>query len=306
MWRDAGRPDRPFDIVHATAFPYGWPLACGLRLSRVLKVPFLLTPFLHTGDPDDPHDRTRCGYLQPALLMLAHSAARIFVQTEIERQALIDAGIDEGKLVLQGLGVDPAECTGGNRESTRQAWGVGGEVVIGHLANNSREKGTIDLLEAASRAWASGARFRIVLAGPAMPNFRVFWDRYPDTARVLRLGVLDERQKRDFFAALDVFALPSRSDSFGLVLLEAWANGVPNVAYRAGGVAAVIRHDEDGLLVRPGDIAGLASALARLVSDVVLRRRLGEAGRQRALREFRWDEKLRILSSELTYEATNQ
>ena len=43
----------------------------------------------------------------------------------------------------------------------------------------------------------------------------------------MRLGVLSERQKRDFFAGIDVFALPSRSDSFGLVLLEAWANGVP-------------------------------------------------------------------------------
>src|SRR5439155_3185695 len=56
MWRAAGRPDGPFDIVHATAFPYGWPLACGLRLARRLGVPFVLTPFVHTGDPEDPKD----------------------------------------------------------------------------------------------------------------------------------------------------------------------------------------------------------------------------------------------------------
>jgi glycosyltransferase involved in cell wall biosynthesis len=296
MWRDAGRPDRSFDLVHATAFPYGWPLACGLRLARRLGVPFVLTPFVHTGDPEDPKDRMRRAYTRPALLSLAHAAACVFVQTEVERQALVAAGVAEEKLVVQGMGVDLASCTGGDRTATRRAWGVGpDEMVVGHLANNSWEKGSIDLLQAASRSWGRGARFHLVLAGPEMTNFRGFWVTYPDAARVRRLGVLDEQQKRDFFAALDVFVLPSRSDSFGIVLLEAWANGAANVGYRAGGVTEVIRHEEDGLLVRCGDIDGLAGALARLAADAELRRRFGAAGQAKALREFRWEDKLALV-----------
>jgi glycosyltransferase involved in cell wall biosynthesis len=89
-----------------------------------------------------------------------------------------------------------------------------------------------------------------------------------------------------------VFALPSRSDSFGLVLLEAWANGKPNLAYRAGGVADLIQHDRDGLLVRCGDGEGLAAAIIRLVEDAGLRQRLGDTGRQRTQHEFRWEDKL--------------
>jgi glycosyltransferase involved in cell wall biosynthesis len=296
MWRAAGAPDVPFDIVHATAFPYGWPLVCGLRLARRLGVPYVLTPFVHTGDPDDPHDRIRRAYTKPALLSLAHAAARVLVQTEVERDALAAAGVAEDKLVVQGMGVDLESCTGGDREGTRRSWSVGPEeVVVGHLANNSWEKGTIDLLEAASRAWAGGSRFRLVLAGPEMPNFRRFWQTYPDAARVQRLGVLDEPQKRDFFAALDVFALPSRSDSFGIVLLEAWANGAANIGYRAGGIAGVIHHEEDGLLVRCGDIDGLAAALGRLTADGDLRRQFGAAGRRRTLRDFCWDAKLALV-----------
>ena len=111
----------------------------------------------------------------------------------------------------------------------------------------------------------------------------------------MRLGVLDEQQKRDFFAGIDVFALPSRSDSFGLVLLEAWANGVPNVGYRAGGIAWVIRHEQDGLLVKCGDIAALSQALLRLVQDGELRRRLGIAGQERTRTEFHWEEKLALV-----------
>jgi glycosyltransferase involved in cell wall biosynthesis len=297
MWRDAGRTGRAFDVVHATPFPYGWPLACGRRLAQRLSVPFVLTPFLHTGDRDDPRDRTRRGYTKPHLLALARTAARIFVQTEGERVAFKGLGFPEERLVLQGMGLDRESCTGGDRRAVRAAWGVGDEAVIGHLANNSREKGTVDLLAAAGHAWDEGARFKLVLAGPAMPNFERFWRGYEYTDRVRRLGVLDDRQKRDFFAGIDVFALPSRTDSFGIVLLEAWANGTPNVGYRAGGVADVIRDEVDGLLVRCGDVDGLSRALRRLAEDAGLRQRLGAAGLERTRREFRWDEKLQLVGT---------
>jgi glycosyltransferase involved in cell wall biosynthesis len=298
MARAARQCPRPFDAVHATAFPYTWPIACGLHLARRLGVPFLLTPFLHLGDPDDPADRTRRTYTSTALLSLARAADAVFAQTAGERAALLASGLPEERVILQGLGVDPAECTGGDREAARRAWGAApDEVVVGHLANNSAEKGTVDLLRAAERLWRQGLRFRVVLAGPEMPNFRRFWAEFASRAGVpvRRLGVLTEGQKRDFFAGLDAFALPSRSDSFGLVLAEAWANGLPNLAYRAGGVAEVVRDGRDGLLVRCGDVEALAASLGGLLADGDLRRRLGEAGRERVLREFRWAEKLELV-----------
>jgi glycosyltransferase involved in cell wall biosynthesis len=296
MWVEAGLARERFDVVHATAFPYGWPLACARRLATRLGVPFMLTPFLHLGDPDDPRDRTRRAYTSPALLSLARSADRLFVQTEGERQAFLERSIPAERLILQGMGLDRDSCTGGDRCQARAEWGLAADdVVIGHLANNSREKGSVDLLRAAERAWRQGSRFVVVLAGPEMPNFQTFWRSHRPSGRILRLGVLDARQKRDFFAALDVFALPSRSDSFGLVLLEAWANGVPNIGYRAGGIGWVIRDEQDGLLVRCGDIPGLSAAILRLCGDARLRQFLGSAGRERTCREFAWKDKFEIV-----------
>jgi glycosyltransferase involved in cell wall biosynthesis len=301
MWRDCRRGDERFDVVHASAFPYAFPIVCGLHLARRLRVPFVLTPFLHLGDPDDPDDPVRRSYTSPALLKLVRSADRVFVQTDSEAEALKQRGALAEKVVLQGLGVEPSECTGGNRDLARQSWQVRTEeVVVGHLANNSREKGTIDLLQAVRLLWQRGVPVRIVLAGPEMPNFRNFFAAFASkqalsAPAVLRLGVLDEQQKRDFFAGIDVFALPSRSDSFGLVLLEAWANGVPNIAYRAGGIADVIRHESDGLLVPCGRIEVLADGLGRLAQDMDLRRRLGETGYRRLPLQFRWQDKLAIV-----------
>jgi glycosyltransferase involved in cell wall biosynthesis len=305
MWTDAGRRDRPFDLVHATAFPYAFPIACGLRLARRLRVPFFVTPFLHLGNLDDPRDPTRRAYTAPPLLYLLRQADRVFVQTEPERDALLERGFAPAKLVLQGLGVDAEDCTGGNRQQVRRQWQAGdSEVVVGHLANLSEEKGSVDLLRAAALSWQRGQQFRLVMAGPSMPNFRRFWERYPFADRVRCLGVLTDQEKRDFFAGIDLFALPSRSDSFGLVLLEAWANGVPNVAYRAGGPAGVIRQGEDGLLVRCGDVPALADALTRLVQDAELRQQFGCAGQARCEQDFRWRDKLELVRE--VYEETRR
>jgi glycosyltransferase involved in cell wall biosynthesis len=106
LWRDSFGTTEAFDVIHATAFPYGWPLASARRLAVRLRAPFFLTPFLHLGDPGNPRDRTRAAYTHPALLALARDAVRLFVQTEGERRLLLERGFPEQRLVLQGMGFD--------------------------------------------------------------------------------------------------------------------------------------------------------------------------------------------------------
>jgi glycosyltransferase involved in cell wall biosynthesis len=296
MWSDCGRKTQ-IDLVHATAFPYAWPILCGLRLARRLRVPFFLTPFLHLGNVKDAANRMRRSYLAPALQELLHTADRIFVQTNLERQAVLELGIASERVCLQGLGVAAAECTGGSRQEAQERWHLPAkELCIGHLANLSWEKGTVDLVTAAQRLWQRGLKFRLLLAGPMMPNFHRFWQRQPPGLPVSLLGAIADEEKKDFYAACDLFALPSRSDSFGLVLLEAWANGMPCVGYRAGGIAEVIRHGQDGLLADCDDIAGLAETLAQLLEDSSLRQQFGAAGQQRIQTEHRWEQKLTIVT----------
>ena len=290
MWKDAGTYNGPLDAVHATAFPYAFPILCAHRLAKRRKVPFLLTPFLHLGDPTDPRDRTRKQYTKPHLRWLLNEADTVFVQTPSERDAVVKLGVPETRVVLQGLGVDASECTGISPPHPQPLSRQGrGEFRIGHLANNSIEKGTVDLLKA-----ASALNCKIVLAGAEMPNFEKFWQGFDAKDCVTRLGVLTYEQKRDFFAGIDIFALPSRTDSFGLVLLEAWANGKPVVAYRAGGPADLVRHGVDGLLAKCGDVNDLREQLRMLIEDEAMRKRMGEAGRERVAIEFQWEPKLKL------------
>jgi len=86
--------------------------------------------------------------------------------------------------------------------------------------------------------------------------------------------------------AIDVFAMPSIWEGFGLVLLEAMAAGRPIVASRVATIPEVVVDGETGLLVPAGDPVALADALAQLAHDPALARRLGEAGRERLRQHF--------------------
>lgn len=100
-------------------------------------------------------------------------------------------------------------------------------------------------------------------------------------------GLLDADATREQLRRAHVFVLPSRSESFGIANLEAMACGLPVVSTRTGAIPEYIEHDVHGLLVDPGDAAGLARELRRLIESPKLRQRLGAAARERAQR-FDW------------------
>ena len=105
-----------------------------------------------------------------------------------------------------------------------------------------------------------------------------------------RVHVLGPRQDVPaLMHALDVFAMPSIWEGFGLVLLEAMAAGKPIVASRVATIPEVVVDGETGLLVPAGDAAALADALASLAAHPELARHMGEAGRERLRQRFSID-----------------
>jgi phosphatidyl-myo-inositol alpha-mannosyltransferase len=108
-------------------------------------------------------------------------------------------------------------------------------------------------------------------------------------SRVAMVGTLHHDRLPGYHAGADVFIAPALGqESFGLVLVEAMAAGVPVVASEIAGYREVVRNGIDGLLVPPGDPAALADAVAKILSDGELSKRLSAAGRERA-QAFRWE-----------------
>jgi glycosyltransferase involved in cell wall biosynthesis len=89
-----------------------------------------------------------------------------------------------------------------------------------------------------------------------------------------------------FYAAFDVLLLPSVNEGTPVSAIEALAAGRPVVATRVGGVPDVVVDGEDGFLVEPGDVDGLAERLEELAGDPERRRLMGEHGRARVLPRY--------------------
>jgi glycosyltransferase involved in cell wall biosynthesis len=116
----------------------------------------------------------------------------------------------------------------------------------------------------------------------------------PDlTGRVVVHGAVDPTDVAALYAAADVFVFPSHAEAYGTVVAEALAMGLPVVGWSTPFMSALVDDHVEGLLVPPGDIAGLADAIHRLAIDPELRASLSDGARQRGARLPTWEQTTR-------------
>lgn len=277
-----------FDLVHAANISIESTVIAGARAARRAHIPSVVTPFVHLGPPGD--NRIVRYYAMPHQVRLLKDADATIVQTEQERAFLAARGVPESRLHRIGVGVHLREVTGGDAERARTAFDLRGHVVY-FSGTAAADKGTYDLVAAMRLLWNEGRDATLVLTGPTLSDVRTFLAALPpeERARIRPLGFVSKRTQADVLAAADLLALPSRTDSFGIVFLDAWANGIPVIGADAGGIPGVVADGVDGLLVPFGDVAALAGALRRLLDDPALRRRMGAAGREKVHARYTWD-----------------
>lgn len=278
----------PCDVVHGANITLDFMLHPALAFARRRGRPFVVTPLTHPGAPGQ--QRVQRYYTMRQQLAILRQADAVITMTPLESDFLAARGVPRERLYSTGAGVNPAEVTGGDGRRFRRRYGLEGPIVfsIGTLAY---DKGTGHTVEAMRRLWAGGSAAWLVLAGQALSPMRDYLERLPAEARrrLLVLGPVDDEEKRDLLAAGDLFCQPSCTDSFGIVYLEAWANGRPVIGARAGGVPAVIVDGVDGCLVDFGDVEGLAQTIARLLELPGLREEMGRRGQAKVQREMTWE-----------------
>ncbi len=310
-----------FDLVHGVNISLEWPLLAGWRYARRHGLPFVATPFVHTGAWT-----VQRFYTMPHQLAALCDADRVIVQTGIEARELARLGVPPDRIIRLGMGVDLAEVQGGGGVAPpppgksrrlgespatvrgaqfRAQHGIDGPVIT-FMGAVTDDKGIIHLVRAMQHLWRRGSEATLVIAGqPVSPSsFERVYGGLPENhrLRIRRMGLVSGQLKQDMLASTDVFTMPSRVDSFGIVYLEAWAHGVPVIGCSAGGVPEVIDDGQDGLLVPFGDQASLASAIETLLADPVRRRAMGRKGRAKVEARYTWEQiyqGLRVLYGEL-------
>jgi len=159
---------------------------------------------------------------------------------------------------------------------------------VAYLGRLEGEKDVATLLRAFARLARADAQLVLVGDGAERPHLEALARELGVRARTHLAGFVPHEEVPAFLAHADVLVLPSRFEELGSALLEGMHMGVPIVASDTGGITGAVGHEEAGLLVAPGDVAGFAAALDRVLGDEALAARLGAQGRART-RAVDWD-----------------
>ncbi len=282
--------DTPVDVFHANYWLSGM---AGHELKHRLDLPLVST--FHTlarvkaenGDPE-PERRAEA---EGAIIGCSDAITASSTTEESQLAVLYDAPADRIEVVPPG--VDHAFFSPGDQRGARLALGLGDEPVllfVGRVQPLKRLGVAVDVLARIDRQDAT----LVAVGGPSGAQGEA--ELAQVRARAHDLGVAGRIRWVDpvphhllstYYRAADVCLVPSRSESFGLVALEAAACGIPVVAAAVGGLRSIVEHGRTGFLVDGGDPAVFAAYVDELLGHEELADDLGRSAADRA-RTFTW------------------
>jgi glycosyltransferase involved in cell wall biosynthesis len=275
------------DVLHAHMFgSNAWGTAIG-RLARVSVIVAHEHTWSFEGEPiRQLLDRELIGRFSDAFIAVSRRDERKMI--EIER-------VPPTRIRFIANGIAPRHPTPGR--DLRGELGVGPGPLLGAVGALRAQKGYDILIRAAAQLRERHPGLRVVIAGEGGEQKRL-------ESLIGELGLAEvvkllgrRLDVPDILAALDVAVSASLYEGSPLAMMECMAAGLPIVATSVGGVPDLIEHGVHGLLVQPGDVEGLASAIDGLLGDPEYASALGARAKQRRAREFDLDVMVRNIEA---------
>ncbi|MFN8121143.1 MAG: glycosyltransferase [Thermoleophilia bacterium] len=277
------------DVVHAaTPGPMG---LAALAVARTLNLPFVASHHTELAEyaMHLTGDRLAAELTARAVGWFYSQARRVYVPTRATGAGLMDQGVHPSRLFIFGRGADlSAFGPGRGGWVARHRMGGRDATIVLYVGRISREKGLDVLADAFRRAAVRRPDLRLAIVGDG-PYRRSLASALEGTPHRF-MGSLRGPALAAAYAASDIFCLPSATETFGQVALEAAASGLPVIVSDRGGARESVEDGVTGLVVPAGDAAAFAEAIATLADRPGRRRAMGEAGREAAGRRPGWDE----------------
>lgn len=266
--------ERSFSQIHAaTPGPLG---LAALFVSRILSIPIVAT--YHTSLPqyvfrlagDENLESATWRYVMWFYSQMDH----VFVPSQATAEELISKGLSKEKIHIFPRGVDidlfhPRKAS----SEFRRRYGIGDETVILYVGRISRKKGLDILAKAFQVLYRENSRTALLVVGDG-PYIEELKYRVRGTKAIFT-GYLCGEELARAYASSDIFVLPSSTDTFGNVVLEAQASGLPVIVSDKGGPRENIILGETGLIFKSEDTVDLVRCIKELVDNVHRRNNMG-------------------------------
>lgn len=260
----------------------------GLLVAKVLHLPCVGT--YHTEITDYVRYLTGSGSMAKYAAKYANwfysRMEVVFAPSEASKMNLIDHGLNPDLVRCIPWGVDMELFDEQKRDPRFYArWGIGNQVKLLYAGRISKEKNLDVLADSFIRICKERDDVVLILAGDG-PYRADLEKRLADYPAVF-LGYLDHNQLAIAYASADLFVFPSTTDTFGNVIIEALASGLPVVVSDQGGPKENTRHGETGFITRGLDADDFREAVQRLIADPDLRHKMAKGARQSVLDKSR-------------------
>jgi glycosyltransferase involved in cell wall biosynthesis len=288
--------ERFTELIISTPGPVG---LTALLAGKMLDVK--TTGIYHTDFPQYVRILTQDNYMETLAWNFMHwfysQLDLVYVNSEHYRQRWIDRGIAPEKLKIFPRGLDQLQFNPELRSP--KFWAQFGkeaeDIGLLYVGRISKEKNLNVAVEALRLLRKEGLAVRLLVVGDG-PYLKELMEIAPEACYT---GYLKGRELATAYASSDIFVFPSTTDTFGNVVIEAQAAGLPCVVSDQGGPHELVEDGVDGLVTRSHDVEDFARAVRRLVLDRDLRQKMSQLARERvqdrnwshAFRQF-WNETL--------------
>lgn len=276
LWEELVLKKIDFDLIIAAAYPYDHIIPAYVA-SKKWKIPIIIYPMIHQEFVDL--------FLNSIKLTMLENSDAIIVNTQSEKKILVELGVNE-KIISQNYPITQSIVTNqsdpdGFRKEILPKYDAN---IVLFAGSKSQVKGIIDLIESMKKVWKKIPETYLVIMGPSTREFDKYFTKLSEKIKkkIIDLGTASEKTKKNAFAACDVFALPSKSESFGIVYVEAWMFQKPVIGCNIASTSEVIDDKKNGLLVNFGNTKQLSEAIEFLLKHPNIREEYGKQGKNKA------------------------